>query len=198
MKVAITGHTSGLGKGLYEQLGALGHEVIGFSTSTGCDINNELNRRTIIGVCQDFDLFINNAYGWIEPNIPSVKAFAKLSEQQRTETPTPTELGQVRLFEMFNELWEGDNTKHIINISSDITDRNPQGGMVGPEVKTYWFAKTVLNEKSSKATNVTNLKIGTFESKFSKQVPDNFEKKDVQHYIDYILEIITKKTGKNA
>ena len=45
---------------------------------------------------------------------------------------------------------------------------------------------------------MTNLKIGTFDSKFSEQVPDNFEKKDVQHYVDYILEIITKKTGKNA
>ena len=29
MKIAITGHTRGLGKGLYEQLGALGHEVSG-------------------------------------------------------------------------------------------------------------------------------------------------------------------------
>ena len=137
MKVAITGHTSGLGKGLYEQLGALGHEVIGFSTSTGCDINNELNRRTIIGVCQDFDLFINNAYGWIEPNIPSVKAFAKLSEQQRTETPTPTELGQVRLFEMFNELWEGDNTKHINKETIDAQTRASQG--TDPRVDRLWF-----------------------------------------------------------
>ena len=29
MKIAITGHTRGLGKGLYEQLGAPGHEVSG-------------------------------------------------------------------------------------------------------------------------------------------------------------------------
>lgn len=198
MKIAITGHTRGLGKGLYEQLGALGHEVSGFSTSTGFDVNKELNRRTIVGVCQNFDLFINNAYGWIDPNLPDIQAFAKLSKQQRKETPTPTELGQVRLFEMFRDIWEGDDTKHIINISSDITDRNPQMSLVGPEVKTYWFAKTVLNEKSNNVTNVTNLKIGTFDSKFSEQVPDNFEKKDVQHYVDYILEIITKKTGKNA
>ena len=42
--------------------------------------------------------------------------------------------------------------------------------LVGPEVKTYWFAKTVLNEKSNNVTNVTNLKIGTFDSKFSEQV----------------------------
>ena len=86
MKIAITGHTRGLGKGLYEQLGALGHEVSGFSTSTGFDVNKELNRRTIVGVCQNFDLFINNAYGWIDPNLSDIQAFAKLSKQQRKET----------------------------------------------------------------------------------------------------------------
>ena len=125
MKIAITGHTRGLGKGLYEQLGVSGHEVSGFQ-STGFDVNKELNRRTIVGVCPNFDLSANNAYGWIDPNLPDIQAFAKLSKQQRKETPTPTELGQVRLFEMFRDIWEGDDTKHIINISSDITDRNPK------------------------------------------------------------------------
>lgn len=184
MKIVLTGHTSGLGKGLYEQLGALGHEVYGYSTSTGFDINDEVHRHKIIGECKDADLFINNAYGWIEPNIPSVRAFAKQSVQQRSETPT--ELGQVKLFEMFSNLWKGDSTKHIINMSSDITHANIQGS---PELKTYWFAKRLLNEKGN-VSNVTNLKLGTFESKFSQQLPEGIPKADVKHYVDYVLEII--------
>ena len=48
-----------------------GHEVSG--QSTGFDVNKELNRRTIVGVCQNFDLFINNAYGWIDPTCPIYK-----------------------------------------------------------------------------------------------------------------------------
>ena len=59
---------------------------------------------------------------------------------------------------MFRDIWEGDDTKHIINISSDITDRNPKCHLLDPEVKTYWFAKTVLNEKSNNVTHVTQLK----------------------------------------
>ena len=38
MKIAVTGHTQGIGREVALQLAALGHEVVGFSTSTGSDI----------------------------------------------------------------------------------------------------------------------------------------------------------------
>ena len=184
MKIAITGHTSGLGKGLYEQLGALGHEVYGYSTSTGFDINDEVHRHKIIGECKDADLFINNAFGFIDPNAPSVRAFAKQTKKERT---VPTEFGQVKLFEMFKDAWENDKSKYIINISSDITERNINNS---PGIKVYWFAKRLLNEASIDAHNTMCLNLGAFESRMGNELPEWVVKADVKHYVKYVIEII--------
>jgi NADP-dependent 3-hydroxy acid dehydrogenase YdfG len=60
--IAITGHTSGIGKGLYDYFVSLGCDVKGFSKGTGFDIKDEATRDLIITHTQDCDLFINNAY----------------------------------------------------------------------------------------------------------------------------------------
>jgi NADP-dependent 3-hydroxy acid dehydrogenase YdfG len=57
MKIVITGHTSGLGKTLYETLSKK-HEVVGLSRATGNDLNDGVNSFLI----NDFDLYINNAH----------------------------------------------------------------------------------------------------------------------------------------
>jgi hypothetical protein len=56
MNIAITGHTSGLGKSLYDSL----NNTIGFSRSNGYDI--EYNIDDIVADCSGVDIFINNAY----------------------------------------------------------------------------------------------------------------------------------------
>lgn len=61
-KIAITGHTSGIGKGLFDHFTAMGCTVKGFSKDTGFDIGNKLNQDLIITHTKDCDLFINNAY----------------------------------------------------------------------------------------------------------------------------------------
>lgn len=58
MKIAITGHTSGIGKGILEHYSAE-HEVIGFSLENGYDINDYSR---ILEETKDCDVFINNAY----------------------------------------------------------------------------------------------------------------------------------------
>lgn len=58
MKIAITGHTKGIGKALAEEAELQGHEVIGFSRSNGKDISTIDVLRDI----KDCDMFINNAY----------------------------------------------------------------------------------------------------------------------------------------
>ena len=58
MKVAITGHTSGLGAALYNKYSEL-HQVKGFSRSNGYNINDY---KTIGKAIVDYDIFINNAY----------------------------------------------------------------------------------------------------------------------------------------
>lgn len=55
--IAITGHTSGLGKALYEKT-----QAIGFSKSTGFDITKKEDRNKIIDMSNDCNVFINNAY----------------------------------------------------------------------------------------------------------------------------------------
>jgi short-subunit dehydrogenase involved in D-alanine esterification of teichoic acids len=61
MKVAITGHTSGIGLGLYEHF-KIDNHVIGLSRSTGHDITNHEHRLKIIESVKDCDIIVNNAY----------------------------------------------------------------------------------------------------------------------------------------
>lgn len=58
LKYAITGHTQGVGKGLFERLAP---NAIGFSKSTGYDITQKEDRQRIIREAYDCDVFINNA-----------------------------------------------------------------------------------------------------------------------------------------
>ena len=61
MKIVITGHTKGIGKGLYDHFSKQ-NEVIGFSKSTGYDIKTPADQDAIISASNDADIFINNAY----------------------------------------------------------------------------------------------------------------------------------------
>lgn len=59
MKVAITGHTNGIGLGLYNYFVENKHEVIGFSRTNGYTMP-EANER-ILEQIVDCDIFINNS-----------------------------------------------------------------------------------------------------------------------------------------
>jgi len=58
MKIAITGHTSGIGKSLSSLLIGRGHEIVGISRRTGENIRRTEHTATLIEPC---DMFINNA-----------------------------------------------------------------------------------------------------------------------------------------
>jgi hypothetical protein len=60
-KIAITGHTSGLGKSFFDLLTQQGHHVCGFSRSNGYDLRDYSVVSKIIKEIEGFDLFINNA-----------------------------------------------------------------------------------------------------------------------------------------
>ena len=59
MKIAITGHTKGIGKALADAYQSRGHEIVGLSRTTGHDIHNTLSCADLIESC---DMFINNAH----------------------------------------------------------------------------------------------------------------------------------------
>jgi|LauGreDrversion4_2_1035121.scaffolds.fasta_scaffold331102_2 NADP-dependent 3-hydroxy acid dehydrogenase YdfG len=60
MKVVITGHTSGLGKAIFDHMTTKSHEVIGLSRSNGFEFPQRIN--DAVKIAQEADLFINNAH----------------------------------------------------------------------------------------------------------------------------------------
>jgi hypothetical protein len=59
MKILITGHTSGLGKRLYDRL-SLEHEVHGMSRTNGYDLTKDY--QSVLEFAKTCDVFINNAH----------------------------------------------------------------------------------------------------------------------------------------
>ena len=59
MKIAITGHSKGIGKACYNIL-EKDNEVYGFSRSNGYDITENFN--AIVHAVKNCDVFINNAW----------------------------------------------------------------------------------------------------------------------------------------
>ena len=89
MKIAITGHTKGIGKaiaGLYYT-----DEVVGFSRSNGYDISNISSIDSIVDASLNCEVFVNNAYYGT---------------------------AQVDIFEKLLTHWSSDPTKTIVNINS--------------------------------------------------------------------------------
>ena len=58
MRIAITGHTAGIGKAFAEQLSHRGHSIVGISRREGENIRRIPHTASLIEPC---DLFINNA-----------------------------------------------------------------------------------------------------------------------------------------
>lgn len=89
MKIAITGHTKGIGKACYDVL-SQNHDVIGFSRSNGFDIAEP---KKIFSASIGCDVFINNAY------------IINTDDQ-------------FNLFKMFFKEWKDNPDKFIVNIGS--------------------------------------------------------------------------------
>ena len=88
LKIAITGHSNGIGKKLFEKLSA-NHKCIGFSRKNGFDISKDQD--LIIKSLESSNVFINNAYNG---------------------------QNQIELLNRVFDLWKDDNNKTIVNISS--------------------------------------------------------------------------------
>jgi len=103
MKIAITGHTSGIGLALFNYYTNKGDEVFGFSRSNGYDISLEENISKIIKEVKDCDIFFNNAY---------------------------YELAQVKLLYGLHMLWQQNAKKCMVvtgSRSADFIDYRPSG-----------------------------------------------------------------------
>ena len=89
MKIAITGHTKGIGKGIYDFYKIKGHSLIGFARSNGFDIEKKLDE--IIKLSKECDIFFNNAYnGFDQTNL-----LFKLWEQWRDQEKLIVNIGSI-------------------------------------------------------------------------------------------------------
>ena len=86
MKIAITGHTQGIGKCAFERLSP---NIIGFSKSTGYDITKFNDRKLIIEKSKDCDIFINNANAGFGQTL----LFLELFEEWRNTDKTIINVG---------------------------------------------------------------------------------------------------------
>lgn len=97
MKIAITGHTAGIGEALSKILKCRGHEIIGISRRSGENIRRIEHTANLIVSC---DMFINNAQ---------------------------TAYAQTELLYAVWSRWQGIEEKYIWNISTQMTEHPING-----------------------------------------------------------------------
>ena len=171
MKIAITGHTSGIGLSLYTKFKTLGHDVIGFSRSTGYDIGSDDVCRKLLDEIADCEVLVNNAYHSI---------------------------GQNRILARILNEWNGTK-KTVINISSNIVSVPYAHFDQYPPVQEYRTSKVVNNEivnsylGTVKILNVLPdaVKTNFFLGKFNKEFIQNGMSSD------YVAELIINKFNAN-
>ena len=114
-RIAITGHSAGIGQALAKVYQAQGHNIVGLSRRNGHNIRSIPKIAAMIEPC---DIFVNNAQA----------GFAQ------------TEL----LFAVY-KLWQGKESKKIINVSTMMT-LEPVSTIPGIEMIEYHNQKLALEE----------------------------------------------------
>ena len=162
MKIAITGHTSGIGKELFDRLSE-SHEVVGFSRSNGYDITK--NVTSIVRSALGCDLFINNAHEY--------------------------EFQTVLFNELFS-YWAHDPSKFIINMGSvakytELYRVNEQSyyGKTKKELSEASIKASLSNKKC----RVTCINPGWVDTPGSKEYTD-ITKMDISECADVIMSVI--------
>lgn len=80
MKIAITGHTAGIGKAFSKQLAERGHNIIGISRREGENIRRIKHTASLIEPC---DLFINNAQSGYAQTELLYEVWSRWQEQKK-------------------------------------------------------------------------------------------------------------------
>ncbi len=121
MKIAITGHTAGIGQAFAKILKSRGHEIVGISRRTGDNIRRTEHTAKVIEHC---DMFINNAQ---------------------------TQYAQTELLYAVWSRWQGQEGKYIWNISTQMIEQPTNGTPDGQEditMSAYRNQKIALEEAS--------------------------------------------------
>jgi len=167
MKIAITGHSSGIGLALAKVLESRGHEIIGLSRRNGFNIRNI---PTVVSKIESADIFINNAQAGY---------------------------AQVELLYAMYEKWKDDRTKHIWCISTEITRMPviPEiTGMDSKQIAEYKNQKVALEEAARylqyiKGVNITIIKPGAVATQ-PDQSADEWPYCDVDAWATAVVDLL--------
>lgn len=94
MKIALTGHSQGIGKYLFQKMSP---NVIGFSRSNGYDINIKEDRRRIIEQSKDCDIFINNAESNFAQTYMLIDLFKEWKDSNKTIINVGSRIAEIKL-----------------------------------------------------------------------------------------------------
>jgi hypothetical protein len=128
---AITGHTDGIGKKIFERLNP---NILGFSRSTGYNINNLIHRKRIVEEVANCDVFINNA------------------------ADGNGNIGQTYMFLDLLEVWKNCPEKTIINVGSRIAEFVTLPDQA-KHLYYYHVEKTVLKEFTYRMQSISSCQI---------------------------------------
>jgi NADP-dependent 3-hydroxy acid dehydrogenase YdfG len=147
MKIAVTGHTSGIGKAIAERFTAEGHTVTGFSRATGHDLTDPNMPFKIAGEAAGHDVFVNSAY----------------SRQ--------VGFAQTTLLYAVRDIWQSNPSKTIINVSSVASDG------IALKREIYCIHKAALDKACEQLSRVSycrviNIKPGYVDTPMIEKFPD--------------------------
>jgi NADP-dependent 3-hydroxy acid dehydrogenase YdfG len=173
MKIAITGHTSGIGKALYTLYENAGHEVIGFSRSNGFDITKPDQFSKIVKQVIDCDVFFNNAYAafiqveflyslhphWVNEMSKTHVVISSNSGDGIKKTPHPYAIHKAAIDKTAEQLNQSARYR-LINIRPGYVDTPRVKRVVEPKINVDDLAETIrfiVQEKSIFVPSITIL-----------------------------------------
>jgi short-subunit dehydrogenase len=118
MKIAITGHTKGLGKSIYDNL-IKSYDIIGFSRTNGYDVQSP---NKIIESLVDCDIFINNVYYQTTQSDIFFKIFEKWKDLEKTIININS--SSIHQSGAWSPLYVS-NKKHLNDITQSLIDKYP-------------------------------------------------------------------------
>jgi len=167
MKIAITGHTAGIGQAFANILESRGHDIVGISRRTGENIRRIEHVANLIEPC---DLLVNNAQ---------------------------TQYAQTELLYAVWQRWKGKEKKYIWNISTQMTEQPVNGTPDGQEdilMSAYRNQKIALEEASRQLSfkdNWPSISIIRPGGVATQEQFDNNNKADVDRWAQSIIDIFS-------
>lgn len=164
-KVAITGHSKGLGQILFERYKKKGLDVFGASRQNGFDLNDNKKLDLFCDSIRDYDLLINNAPGPFQKHV---------------------------LRKMFQE-WKGKE-KIIMNIGSRTTQFSVAQAMdYGTEKAALDFFARSAQHFGEKFPHVLLIRPGFFGGNRSRSKPvEKIEIADVAELVEFMVDNVDR------